>query len=197
MAGVHEFSLDSISSCSFVLYVCSILLDECDTNLVYELNSKNGSWSNSRFRDQIACMLANGSVYSTTWQLFVKLIQLGILCFKEKAVISPQIASEQSSHPCFNFISRVIDRGKEFQLIEGFSYLVDEGYFDTTTSPVIVLGSVLMETYNEDWVCELVMRLAYPSDLRYMDSLVLLCINGADISGILFLLLFCFYLFFI
>ncbi|XP_026409729.1 uncharacterized protein LOC113304803 isoform X3 [Papaver somniferum] len=58
-------------------------MDEIDRNPVYELNSKNGYWSDSRFRDKIASMLADGSISSVTWQLFVKMILMDTVCYKK------------------------------------------------------------------------------------------------------------------
>ncbi|KAI3885489.1 hypothetical protein MKX03_030565 [Papaver bracteatum] len=66
LAGIYKFGYDAITSCSFALYVYSILMDECNGISVSELLSKNGYWSASWSEDSIDCIPPNEGVLSTT-----------------------------------------------------------------------------------------------------------------------------------
>ncbi|XP_026378808.1 uncharacterized protein LOC113273276 [Papaver somniferum] len=72
-AGVYKFGFDTITSYSLTLYACSILMDECDGNSVYELLPKNGYWSDSWSSALFGCISTRGDVFSTSWILLDKM----------------------------------------------------------------------------------------------------------------------------
>ncbi|XP_026419153.1 uncharacterized protein LOC113315057 isoform X2 [Papaver somniferum] len=105
---------------------------------------KRESRSLSSDKDDILLQLKHG-------KMIVKILSMDNVYFELKFFFNLRLPTEISSHGCFKFVNKVIDRGKIFQLVEELSYFFDdsEGYLDKNTFCVIVFrGSVLLEGSN-------------------------------------------------
>ncbi|KAI3956644.1 hypothetical protein MKW92_035616, partial [Papaver armeniacum] len=72
-------------------------------------------------------------------------------------------------------MSKVFDRGKESDIIKGFSNSVGEYECDVVTfcsCVFVLLGSLLLESYDQNLGCELFPRHGYSSKFQFLNWLV-------------------------
>ncbi|XP_026405091.1 uncharacterized protein LOC113300121 [Papaver somniferum] len=154
-------------------------MDGIDRNHVYELNSKNGYWSDSWSGGSIVCRLTNGGVISTAEMLFVQMSKRDTIWLNRmlETVLRSWNDGVFSSYPSFVYTGSVFDRGRGyFNFADAYRIGVD-----THNSGLIVLIELIfMNERNRNCVYKVIKRHGYRLKWLFQNSIVLQFVTTGD-----------------